>query len=175
VKHQAIYAYFAYKEHYNMSPSPNQAGVARLLRLLNNSYLLARQDENNDEVIRIAPLLLTAFPRQLMQAKINSVEIFSTVDRTMPRQLFGQTTYLQSDPSKATSFAAGGFKGWLDEEVQPYRTRRSLLVTANAFIDDGSYNFDVVNMPPLIRSIRRFADEIFRTQTIKDFASNADN
>ncbi len=158
-----------------MSLTPNQAGVARLLRFLNNSYLLARQEVNNDEVIRIAPLLLKAFPRQLMQGEINSVMIFSTVDHTKPRDLFGETTYLQADPTKATSFAAAGIEEWLDEEVQPYRTRRSLLVTANAFFDDSSYKFEGARMQPLIRSIRRFADEMLRTQAIKDFANNGDN
>ncbi len=158
-----------------MSLTPTQAGVARALRFLNNSYLLARQEANNDEVIRIAPLLLTAFPRLLLQGEINGVTIFSTVDREKPRDLFGQTTYLQADPTKATSFAAAGIEEWLDEEVQPYRTRRSLLVTANEFFADGSYNFNVATEQPFIRSIRRFADEILRTQAIKDFASDADN
>lgn len=154
-----------------MSLTPNQAGVARLLRFLDNSYVLARQEANNDEVIRIAPVLLRALPRLMGQGEINSIPIFSSVDRTKPRDLFGQTSYLQSDPTKGTS-PVTGIEQWLDEEVQPGRTRRSLLEEADAFFGDGSYPFIVADRQPLIRSIRRFADEIARTTEIKAYATN---
>jgi len=154
-----------------MSLTPNQAGVGRLLRFLDNSYVLARQEANNDEVIRIAPVLLRALPRLMAQGEIGSILIFSSVDRTKPRDLFGQVSYLQSDPTKGAS-PVTGIEQWLDEEVQPGGTRRSLLEQADAYFGDGSYPFVVADRQPLIRSIRRFANEIARTGEIQAYANN---
>lgn len=125
-----------------MSLTPNQQGVGRLLRFLDNSYVLARQEANNDEVIRIAPVLLRALLRLMAQGEIGSVQICSSADRTKPRNLFGQTSYLQSDPAKGVS-PVDGIEPWLDQEVQPGGTRRSLLEQADAYFGDGSYPFIV--------------------------------
>ncbi len=154
-----------------MSLTPNQQGVGRLLRFLDNSYVLARQEANNDEVIRIAPVLLRELPRLMAQGEIGSVQICSSADRTKPRNLFGQTSYLQSDPAKGVS-PVDGIEPWLDQEVQPGGTRRSLLEQADAYFGDGSYPFIVADRQPQIRSIRRFANEIARTGEIQAYAAN---
>lgn len=156
-----------------MSFTPNQEGVTRLLRFLKNSHTIARQDANNDEVIRLAPLLLRALPRILLQGELNGVTILSSVDRAKPRDLYGQKSYLQSDVTKGTSVVSG-VENWLDEEVQPGGTRRSLLEHADSFFADSTNRFPIDDLQPLIRSIRRFADEVLRTQELKDYASRPD-
>ncbi|MEG8015286.1 hypothetical protein [Sphingomonas sp. 22R3R2A-7] len=154
-----------------MSLTPNQQGVGRLLRFLNNSYVLARQEANNDEFIRIAPVLLRALPRLMGRGEIGSIQTYSSVDRTKPRNLFGQTSYLQSDAAKGVS-PVDGIEQWLDQEVQPGGTRRSLLEQADAYFGDGSDPFIVADRQPQIRSIRRFANEIARTGEIQAYAAN---
>jgi hypothetical protein len=58
------------------------------------------------------------------------------------------------------------------EEVQPGDTRRSLLEQADVYFGDGCYPFIAAERQRLIRSIRRFANEIARTGKIQAYANN---